>query len=274
MQKIICCIGSVLIFFLSGKAQKTAIGVNLGYSFSAASQNLLTQIENSGNRYNTNGVFTSMGEGLTANLQLTRWFNKSSGVFVTASYRNTLTPVKGSQKLNGIDDFYQADTKWNSSVIIISPGVSFKIPYNRLAPFARAGVLLPVYSEVKETATYSSGGFGGNRSGIKKITYRLNTTLGYTMALGIAPDINKRLSFFSELAIEALSIKVKKSNWISDIQNGVEKINDYSISTKEIIYKKRLDENFPYDPNKPSQALSFSLPYSTIGIRAGINIKL
>jgi len=185
-----------------------------------------------------------------------------------------LPPVKGNNTFASIDYYYSEENKWNSQTISISPSLILKIPGQKINPYSKFGFVLPLYSRIKVTGNYQASGLVGPLTAGENIKiFRLRNTIGYTASVGIAPQSKKRTSFFAEISLLSQSIKTKRSTVTSDKSNGVERIGTYSVYSKETIYVKNIGSQ-DYNPDKPAKALSFSLPYSSIGLNAGFSIKL
>ena len=274
-MKPLLCILFLYTLVSPAIAQKSwELRMNAGYDFSTASQYLLDQINNNMNAYSSRSVNSSFGRGLGFGGDVTCWINRYFGFMAGGSYHIMTPPVKGYAYNNFIDAGSSSNSTWHSSTALAIAGIALKVPDTRLHPYARMSLVLPVYSHIREDADWSSWGWGGSTQGQYKKTYRLRNTAGYTAAIGIAPALNKRLALFAEINIQSLAALARRSTLTSYTQNGVEKINTYKTIQKETRYVKKMDGNFPYNENEPLEELTFSFPYSSIGIHAGVSIKL
>lgn len=263
-----------LFTFQVTRAQKTELKFSMGYDFSSASQYFISEIEDSNNSYNYKKVDASLGRGLVASAGIHRLLKPWLGISIDADYRKSLPAVKGTTKVNTFTDYsYSEDNKWSSQIIEVSPSVILKIPGQKINPYSKFGFVVPVYSKIKVEGRYTASSFSWSSSGENTKIYRLKNTIGYNAAIGIAPAINKKVSFIAEIRLSSQSIQVKKSTLTSDIVNGSEMIGTYTVSMKETIYVKKLD-NQQYNADEPTRELGFSLPYSSIGLHAGLSIKL
>jgi hypothetical protein len=136
------------------------------------------------------------------------------------------------------------------------------------------GVLLPFYSHLEEDADWGAVYMAGSANGRSHKVFRLRNTAGYNAAVGIAPKLDKHMALFAEINIQSMAILARHSELTSDLQNGVEKIGTYTTYAKETDYVKKTDGNYQYSDNKPAQQLTFSFPYSSIGIHIGVSFKL
>jgi hypothetical protein len=255
-------------------AQNLEFNFGGGYHFSSASQFFIDNISSSGSTTSYKRIASSFGRGISAiaglRYSLSHWLD----LWIDVRYAFSVPAVKGSTVFSGIDYYYNESNKWKSRVLQASPSIGLKIASQKLQPYARLGITVPVYSRINVSASYTSSGFGGPiATGSNRKIYRLKHTAGYTAAAGIAPALSKKLSVFVEVDIISQAIQVRRSSLVSDIVNGVEKIDTYPTATRETIYVRKLDSQ-TYDPNEPSRQLGFSLPYSSIGLNAGLRVKL
>lgn len=197
------------------------------------------------------------------------------GLSIDANYKKSVPPIKGSFLLSGAAEYYQKEeNKWNSQLIEISPSLLLKIPGKKLNPYSRFGFVLPIYSKIKVTGDYKIITMTGMTTGKNEKIFRLKNTLGYTASVGIAPEINKKLSFIAEARLVSHGIQAKKSTLTSNVVNGTERIDTYPVAQKEVIYVKKMDGQSSYNSNEPRREIGFSLPYSSIGLNVGLSIKL
>ena len=263
-----------LVIFQTLCAQETQLRLGAGYNFSSASQHFLSEIESSGNNYSYKKVDASLGRGLEIRCGIDHLIKPWIGISIDANYRKSLPPIKGNFLYsNAADNYYKEENKWTSQLIEISPSLLLKIPGKKINPYSRFGFVVPIYSKIKVTGEYTRITFTGTTTGENEKIFRLKNTLGYKASVGIAPELNKKITFFAEVGLVSQSIQVKKSTLTSDKVNGVEKIDTYNTATKETIYVKKIN-NQSYNPDQPRKELGFSLPYSSIGFNTGLSIKL
>ena len=263
-----------LVIFQTINAQETRMRIGAGYNFSSASQHFLSDIESSSNNYSYKKVDASLGRGLEIRGGIDHLFKPWIGISVDANYRKSLPTIKGTFLYSSAaDNYYKEENKWTSQLIEISPSLLLKIPGKKINPYSRFGFVVPIYSKIKVTGEYIRITFIDMTTGENEKIFRLKNTLGYTASVGIAPELNKRITFFAEVGLLSQSIQVKRSTLTSDKVNGVEKIDTYNTATKETIYVKKTN-NQGYNPDQPRKELGFSLPYSSIGLNAGLSIKL
>ena len=264
----------LFMFCFISSAQTTALRLSTGYNFSAGSQYFLSELEGSTGNYTYQRVDASLGRGINVAAGVDYLCKDWLGFSLDISYLKTAPPVKGNTEFNTVVDYsYSEENKWRSNIAEVSPALLLKIPGKKLNPYSRFGLLIPFYSKIKVTADYTSRSFAMVTTGKKTTIFRLQSTLGYTATAGIAPEINKKLSFVAEARLLSHAIRVKKSTLTSDIVNGTERADSYLVAQKEVIYVKKAD-NQPYNGNEPRKELAFSLPYSSIGLTVGLSIKL
>ena len=245
-----------------------------GYDFSAASQYMLTQTNGNATSTNYRSVNSSFGRGLGFNADITCWINRYFGFTAGGAWHNTLPEVKGHSNFSGFEYGSEEDNNWRSSTVVATAGITLKVPDTKLNPYARMSMLLPVYTRVTNDADWKDYSMFNNSSGTSQHVYRLRNTVGYNAALGIAPALSKHTAVFAEINIQSLAILARHSTMTSYKQNGVEQIDSYSVYSRETDYVKKMDTSYPYNADAPNRQLTFSFPYSSIGIHIGVSFKL
>jgi hypothetical protein len=270
----------VLLFFLLifqiNNAQKTELKISTGYHFSSGSQYFISEIDNSYSNFSSKRIDASLGRGLAVSAGINYFFKPWMGISTDINYKKTLPGVSGKTEFNSFTDYsYSEENKWNSELMEVSPSLILKIPGKKINPYSKFGFVVPFYSRLKVTGNYSARSFGiPTNTGENTKIFRLKNTIGYTASIGIAPELkNKKISFIAEIQLLSHSIQAKKSTLTSDISNGVERIDTYTVSAKETIYVKELGTQ-SYNPDEPRKEIGFSLPYSSIGLNIGLSIKL
>ncbi|MBS1565773.1 MAG: hypothetical protein JST39_15400 [Bacteroidetes bacterium] len=266
------------LFYTCSRAQRSwELRIGGGYGFSTASQILL----NGYNYYssstnwssNTWTVNSSLGRAVQANADITWWLHRYLGVTVGAGWQSTPSAIKGTSNSIGIDFGSSTTEKWESKAMMAMAGIALKIPDTKLQPYMRMGLLLPVYSRLVNSAEVTSSSMIGVSHGSSERIFRLRNTAGYSAAIGISPSAGKHLRLFAEISLQSLAPLAKHSELTRSVVNDVDQMPMMTTNIKEIDYVKKMDNN-TYDPNKPSQEPTFSLPYSSIGLRAGVSFKL
>jgi hypothetical protein len=254
--------------------QKFELRLGAGYSFSTGSG---YKLDNTGyGNGNPNSVDGSFGGGVSLNADATWWLNSVFGVSAGGSFNTTAPDVKGHYlvDLMAVDNYSRSDFSWHANTGLAMAGIALRIPHVKLNPYARMGVLLPVYSSLKEDATWTNTTIAGTTGGDYKRTFKLGNTPGYSASMGIAPQLNKHLALFAEVNIQALSILARRATLTSYVVRGTETINMYNANFKETIYEKNPAPPYTNDPNQPSHQTTFSFPYNSIGLHIGVSIKL
>jgi hypothetical protein len=265
-----------MFFFQINNAQKAELKISSGYHFSSGSQYFISDIDNSYNDFSSKKIDASLGRGLAIAAGINYFFNSWVGISMDIAYKKTMPPVSGKTEFNSFTDYsYSEENKWNSELMQVAPTLILKIPGKKINPFSKFGFVVPFYSKIEVTGNYSSRSFGiQTNTGENTKIFHLKNTIGYIASMGIAPELkNKKFSFLAEIQLLSHSIQAKKSTLTSDISNGVETIDNYTIAAKETIYVKEL-RNQSYNSNEPTKQLGFSLPYSSIGLNIGLSIKL
>lgn len=267
---------AVLFLTLSLPAQINRFEFAAGFHGSTASQYLLDNADNAFGSQSYNQVLASMARGASLQLRFHRQLKNWLALGLGLRALQTVPAVKGRNHVEFVDYYYHETTKWNSTLVNLTPGFTIQVPEHTLQPYAGFFFLLPVYARLKTEGDYQYSSFGGPvGSGTIKTRYRLRHSLGFQTTAGIATQSRKGMSWFAEMSICTQSVLLKKSTITSDIRNGVETIGQYTRYARETDYVKELvAQSRPATTDEPQQKLSFPIPYSSIGLQGGIRIKL
>jgi len=268
---LFCCLQIAQII----NAQKAELKISTGYHFSSSSQYFISEVNSSYNNFSSRRIDASLGRGLVVSTGINYSFKSWMGISMDIAYKKTLPSVSGKTEFNSVSDYsYSEKTRWRSELAVACPSLILKIPGKKINPYSKFGLVVPLYSKIKLQANYSARSFGiPTNNGERTLIFRLKNTIGYAASMGIAPELNKKISFLAEIQLLSHSIQARKSALTSDISNGVERVDTYNVSAKETIYVKKLG-NQSYNSNEPAKQIGFTLPYSSIGFNVGLSIKL
>ena len=268
---LFCCLQIAQVI----NAQKAELKISTGYHFSSSSQYFISDVNSSYNNFSSRRIDASLGRGLAVSTGINYSLKSWMGISMDIAYKKTLPSVSGKTEFNSVTDYsYSEKTRWRSELAVASPSFILKIPGKKINPYSEFGLVVPLYSKVRLQANYSATSFGiPTNKGERTLIFRLKNTIGYAASMGIAPELNKKISLLADIQLVSHSIQAKKSTLTSDISNGVERVDTYNVSAKETIYVKKLG-NQSYNSNEPAKQIGFTLPYSSIGLNVGLSIKL
>ena len=290
-----------------------------GYAGQPTSQNISAPVINTltpaidqfGNLANINApngsnqlIHNSFGHGFNVGLRFGYMFNPYIGIDLGISYAQSIN-ISAYQQTT----LYQPDSAGNgvpsggyldnqittqSKSLVLSPSIIFAFakPKFKLYPYLRAGVALPVYTQITDnlkmildgygasTVTYNAPYFLGDITSVTMQTVA-QFTVGFTGAVGVVYRPVNFINFFAELNGQYLNTKGKytlTTQWSADGNDMLPYRGPYR---EETIYVKSLGSNSNnaqyntnYDPNKPKQDISPLFPFSNIGFNIGVQLVL
>lgn len=279
------CLLSFIAF--SATAQEWSFRLGLGYAFATASQTLgpdgmpysgnVTNSTTGGNSsYSAKGVSFSSGLKLSGGLQY--MFTKNIGVAADinvglASKKYVLQENNGTSiagKYNGSgnigsnpsDNTY---TRYAKLPIILLPSLVIQSGGDRLNIYARAGLALPLSTQIisEEHDVYQN--VAGDDEQLNK-TIKTQFSLGFAGALGASYRANENFSLWIEANLMSLSLYPKEADITAHDFNG-------ATSTAPPVPSSKITYITSGTPSNGEQ-LSFSVPFSNIGFMVGGSINL
>lgn len=241
--------------------------------------------------------------GITFGWNLSRFISIEGAFNYYRSGKNLMTreitTVKGSNSVVG-----KIEAEGYVHAIDFAPSVVFSPGLDKLNPYARCGIVLPLWGRLNiETDAFRAGTttVGGTAASTTTEIQREervdpNVTIGFQGALGVLYPVAKRLDIFVEAEYRNVPVKSKKK----EVTSYAEKITVLNSSTGAVIavqerglddlstaerhteYETTLDQqsNTPVsqsgatvkykDDNKPSNDLKSYINIGGLGVNAGL----
>ncbi len=273
---------------LSSSAQKAAkvtnankpfyMRVGIGYGLLLSGQNDATNgtVVNVSNEESFNIKQYSYGAGLSGTLALGYNISKNLGVELIG----TSTIAGRNYTFTSIDEYSSGGTTYTQTTEITSYGSTFLLQPSIVVQtggakaniYARMGVIVPVVNSLTYDIVYSRS----SSSDIDKtsLEHTMYFSLGATGAVGASYNISTHLRLFSEICMVSYSPYVAKGSRTSYSRNGVEYLGQFKTNEREYEFEKTGTIDSSPDPGKPTTLKTQSIPFSNIGINAGIVIQL
>lgn len=262
----------------------------------------LTNINTPAN--NNQVVHKSYGQGFNIGLRFGYMFNPYIGVDLGVFYAQSTTISAYQQTV-----LYQPDSASNpvasggyldnhittiSRSVVLSPSVIFAFakPKFKFYPYLRAGVALPVFTQITHNLNMTLDGVGANNTtynspyflgDITTVTMQTITqfTAGFNGAIGVVYRPANFINFFAELNGQYLNMKgkyTKVTQWDADGYDMLPYRGPYLNQTNYVksqnSQSNNLQYNPNYDPNKARQDISPVFPFSYIGFNIGVQLVL
>ncbi len=98
-----------------------------------------------------------------------------------------------------------------------------------------------------------------------------NPSFGFSGAIGAQVKITERIRVFGEVQFSHVVFVVTRRKTTNYTVNGVEEVNNLTVSQKEIDFEKNFQtDNWIPDPNKPDKAVTQRIPITYVGMQAGL----
>jgi hypothetical protein len=248
-------------------------------------------------------VRSSYGQGINVGFKIGYMINRYVGVDLGVTYQSSST-FMASQTLT----FYQPDStgqslptggylscqlSTKSQNLTLSPSVtaSFDKPKFKCYPYIRAGLVLPVWTQISHNTTMNLIGvssygldmapyFLGSQTNVSLQTYGA-FSVGFNGAIGAGFHANPFTTLFVEINGQYLSLKATQTNvtqWAADGQDLTGERGAYRLQfnyvNKLTASANNATYNTNYDINSPKQELSPVFPFSNIGFNIGVQLLL
>lgn len=251
LMKVVC----LVLLWSTANAQFTA-GLRLGGHFPTAGMALpgFVQVESNGTQ---KALVATLGAGVDVNVLAGYQFSENVSLNMDIGYLNGF---KGGfyqyADLTGSGTLSRIDIDFKGTFFNITPNVVVKASEKdgKMRPYARMG--LHMGSGVV-TATTNIDIFQGQRVD----EYSGGWTFGLLGGLGLQKQINEKLSTMFEISVKTITTRPQQ---LKNTENFTGLAND-----ETVYYVKELKPNSP-----DNEELTFPIPFSSIGVTAGIQYKL
>lgn len=278
-MKKICIIASALtVIALNSNAQGLYFRAGLGYDLPHNGQT----VDNYGNPYNgsvtiSGGSYTyslknaSFASGAYGDLAIGYTITRNIGIELDGTFG--LANKKYTGKTNGLVSggvtYNESSEQYAKIPIILMPSVVLQSGGRDVNLYMRAGLALPLSTKTIKKDTYiNEPGSGAQEVEVDSWKTSHKFSFGFAGALGIQCKISDNINFWGEVRMLSLSIYPDKSTLTDLTVNGTSYISRVSSSYKTTTYKNNITTNSGY------QQPSYAIPFSSIGIHAGISFTV
>ena len=240
------------ILFSASIAQGQGLYLNVGggYNLSAGSQMIGINYTST----TAEAVYGSLGKGISFGAGLGYMFSENIGAELGFSY------LSGAEfETNDFDTSGSSAGTASGKMIRINPSLKLTAGEG-IKPYAKFGIVLGLGTEVTVNAVAASPGF----SYTEEIVYTEGMALGWSAAFGLDFPLSDKIAIFAEANLINQTWKPKKLEYTAT-GNGF----GFNFSESET-YNLEEEVNF----NSSNTDLSPALPFSSIGLHAGIKIML
>jgi hypothetical protein len=218
----------------------------------------------------------SYGAGLSGTLALGYTINKNIGVEMIA----TSTLAGRKYEYTSVDLFSSGGTTYTEKAVITShgntlllqPSVVVQTGGAKTNIYARMGIIVPIMNLLVNDVNYNES----VNNNVEKTTeeYSMYFSLGASGAMGASINLTHDLRLYTELCMVSYTPYLAKGTRTEYTRNGVNYLSYLSLSDREIEFEKTGKLVASQDPDKPTISRTQSIPFSNIGINAGVVIQL
>ncbi len=252
--------------------------VGFGYGFAMSGQigDGSGKVVSVTNEENFNIQPYSYGAGLSGTLALGYNISKNIGVEMIA----TSTLAGRKYEYTSVDLLSSGGTTYTKKAVITShgntlllqPSVVVQTGGSKTNIYARMGIIVPVMNLLVNDVNYSEN----VNNNVEKTTeeYSMYFSLGASGAMGASFNLTHDLRLYTELCMVSYTPYLAKGSRTEYTRNGVNYLSFLSLSARDIEFEKTGTLVASQDPDKPTISRTQSIPFSNIGINAGVVIQL
>ena len=219
---------------------------------------------------------TSYGAGVQGTLAFGYMLNRNVGIELAGNFGlqnteyNTVVNTQSEDEQVSLNVYQRANMP-----ILVIPSIVLQAG-GKWKLYARAGVVLPVRTKLIQEGAYTRDKFNpatnawvrlNNIKYEEEFSMRLNP--GLAGAMGLRVNAGKLVSFWAEANLISLTMYAKESVLTSAIVDDVQIIDYISQGDKTTKYEMKGTIS-----GYSNTVQSFQVPFSTLGIQAGISLRL
>ncbi len=256
-------------------AQNPYISLAGGYQLGSGKMNLGENYTSSNGIGSVQRVIGSYGEGfhisgaigynINKNIAVEAMVNLIDGKSFETSFYSSHSNGSGIV----ISNKFELESR--AEFIQFIPSLLVHFGWSKFDPFAKVGLILgtgTIFYSYREQDTYNDiESYYETSKGLG---------LGYKTSIGSFYHFNDWFSLFAEVSILSNNFSPTRGKLTSYKENGIELINEMSVSDREVKYQEEYDFNYTEDhnENEPSKEIKQSLPFGSAGLQLGIRFQL
>lgn len=171
---------------------------------------------------------------------------------------------------------FNAVHTYKGSEIGFIPAIKVHSDGKKITPYAKLGILVALVDLTYDyDGTYMTDHPEYYPFGDESYTYKMkrNVNIGANVAVGVDFYLADKLSVFIEANGNFVNYIPTKAEYTKYILNGDDELSSFTIHEKESVYVKRFTSAENDDITEPEKKLKISLPFSTLGLQAGIRFN-
>jgi opacity protein-like surface antigen len=246
-------------------SQNFYINPEIGYSFGTGRQNI-DDYYFDGTSESASQLVYSLGQGFNFGAGFGYMFNDNIGVELGVNY---LMGSKSDYSVLDSDGVTNISLKGN--MLRFTPAFVLMLDGESVRPYSKVGLVLGTGKVTSESSsTFSSS------EAKQKVELTGNLAPGFSASVGMLFPLNDRIELFGEFNFISMSYAPQKGKMVEATVGGQDVLENLSTSEKEVEF---VDSYFisnvsNEDRNSPTKDLKQYLPFSNVGLRAGVRINL
>ncbi|MEO8760897.1 MAG: outer membrane beta-barrel protein [Bacteroidia bacterium] len=272
MKTKIIIIATVLSLKLTdASAQGLYAGLNGGYGFNLASQNLAVNNANGNGTSNSYELVKgSFGKGVNFGANVGYMFNKNIGAELGISY---LLGSKFESTFSKGVNYYTRNQFLSGKMLRLMPSIRITSGEGKLKPYLRLGIVIGLGGKI--TSTETEVFTGASPTSETTWEYKGGVSFGFAGAVGLNYQISNKIAVFGECGFISQSWAPTKGVLTKDNQNGVDVLPTLTTSQKQTDFVSKYSESFvtPANTSEPSKQLKAYSPFSSLGFNIGIQFN-
>lgn len=267
MKKIVMTMGA--FFALSvASAQGGYVSLSAGYAGGTSNEVLGMEYDvSSATAFTQKNITGTNGSGIPITLAGGFMFSENIGVELGVNY------FMGSEVISDKTTTFFGDESTTSSQgtqirvlpqLVLSTGSA-----SSLEVYSKLGLVLPVGGSTEFKVDAISGGMPVNIEGTTTGSF----SLGYTASAGASFGLSDNLSLFGELQYVGLRMKSDTRTITSYSFNGTDILESFDTDFKETVSVEELNQDSNSDDDKPTEVLSNTSNFNSLGFNLGVKFK-
>jgi hypothetical protein len=163
------------------------------------------------------------------------------------------------------------EEKVSGNMLRLAPSIKLSVGKKNIQPYLRFGLVIGLIPKITSVYTYTN--VISPYTEEDQITYSGGTSIGFSAGLGANYKLNDRIGVFVEFSLISQAWAPTKSVMTKATVNGVDQLPLMTISQKEKEFVNSYEQGI-YDPNVPTKSLKTYMPFSSIGINAGVLLSI
>jgi hypothetical protein len=160
----------------------------------------------------------------------------------------------------------------SSRGLFFNPALVFSVGFGKGAPYGRIGAVIASPKIISDESTYYD--LDGTSTRDLRWEYSNGLALGYQIGVGFNWKLTEKLDFYTEAGFISMTYYAKDGEMTKNIQDGIDVLDQLSVSQKQIVFKKKYDPNLAYDPSQPLTSGRQASPMSSVSLQVGIRFLL